>query len=401
MTTHAIPKPDPASSVADAAARARAILPELRALSAEAEKERRLPAASVKLLHDHGLLRSLVLREWGGDELPLRGHLEVVSTLAEGDGATAWVAGVAHAHAWLIGHLPKEAQREVYGSDPDVLVSAVIGPRGKAVRRADGTYALNGTWPFASGCERSTWLMLGAEVFDAGGAKVDEGDFLLPTSDAQIKDDWFVAGLQGTGSCTVVVADLAVPARRFVSLPQLVARTHESYTAPGIPPLVKSEAVPVLTLCICSGALGLARTALDEYARVANKPVAYTPYTWRDWIPNHVVLGEAASKVNAAELLLFRVADDIDAYAQRGEPMPIALRGRMRGDCSYAVRLCLEATDALLMNAGASSLSLKSPLQRAARDLRATNMHGLLLLDAAAELYGRVLLGFEPNTPII
>lgn len=390
-----------AATLPDARERARAIVPALRALAAQAETERRLPLESVKLVHDAGLLRTLVRRDVGGDELSMRAHVEVVSTLAEGDGATAWVVGVAHAHAWLIGHLPLETQREVYGADPDTLVSAVIGPRGTAVRQPDGLYVLKGFWPFGSGCERSAWLMLGAEVFDASGSKIDEADFLLPTASAELKDDWYVAGLQGTGSCSIVVSNLAVPARRVLSLVQMLGRSHPSYTAPQSPALTRAEAVPVLTLCLCAGALGLGRTALEAYGEIPNKPVAYTPHVWRDWIPNQTVLGAAASRVNAAELLLFRVADEIDAYAARNEAMPLGLRARIRGDCSYAVRLCLEAAESLFMNAGGSALALKNPLQRAARDLRATNMHGLLLLDAAAELYGRVLLGLEPNTPII
>lgn len=381
--------------------RARALVPDLRRRAQEAEKERRLPLESVQLVHDAGLLRTLVRREVGGDDRRLRDHVDIVSTLAEGDGATAWVVGVAHAHAWLIGHLPLETQREVYGDDPDTLVSAVIGPRGKAVRRADGSSVLNGFWPFGSGCERSSWLMLGAEVFDESGTKVDEADFLVPTAQAELRDDWYVAGLQGTGSCSIVVSDAVVPERRVLSLVAMIERSHSSYASPLGSGTVHAEAVPVLTLCICSGALGIARGAVDEYRRLADKPVAYTPHSWRDWIPNQLVLGEAASRVNAAGLLLFHVADEIDAYAARNEAMPVDLRARIRGDCAYAVRLCLEAAEALLMNAGASALALKSPLQRAARDLRATNMHGLLLLDAAAELYGRILLGLAPNTPII
>jgi hypothetical protein len=40
-------------------------------------------------------------------------------------------------------------------------------------------------------------------------------------------------------------------------------------------------------------------------------------------------------------------------------------------------------------------------LTRAVADLRATNQHGLLNLEMNQELYGRVLLGLEPNTPLI
>jgi 3-hydroxy-9,10-secoandrosta-1,3,5(10)-triene-9,17-dione monooxygenase len=44
---------------------------------------------------------------------------------------------------------------------------------------------------------------------------------------------------------------------------------------------------------------------------------------------------------------------------------------------------------------------LKSPIQRAARNLQATCMHGFLLYEAGAEVYGRVLLGLDPGTPVV
>jgi hypothetical protein len=70
-------------------------------------------------------------------------------------------------------------------------------------------------------------------------------------------------------------------------------------------------------------------------------------------------------------------------------------------DCAQAVRFCLEAVDMLFINGGASGLARDKLLQRASRDLHAINMHGLLLLDVNAEAYGRILLGLEPNSPLI
>ena len=47
------------------------------------------------------------------------------------------------------------------------------------------------------------------------------------------------------------------------------------------------------------------------------------------------------------------------------------------------------------------TLRTKGSLQRDFRDLHATTLHGLLQMEASAEIYGRVLLGREPNTPIV
>ena len=146
----------------------------------------------------------------------------------------------------------------------------------------------------------------------------------------------------------------------------------------------------------------MGRAALAEFLRVVpGKKVVYTNHISDDWLPTQVALGHAAAMIHAAGLVLYRVADDIDDYARRGEKMPMQLRARIRMDCSYAVRVLMEAVDKLFINSGASGLSLRGAMQRLARDLHAVNMHGLLLFDTSAEIYGRVLLGKGSNTPIV
>jgi 3-hydroxy-9,10-secoandrosta-1,3,5(10)-triene-9,17-dione monooxygenase len=383
-------------------ARARSIVEDLKKLAFEADGIRRLPKESVALIRKHRLGRVIQPKNCGGYALSMRAHVDVISTIGEGCGATAWVYGVGHAHSWMMGHLPAKAQDEVYGSDPDMLVSAVVGPRGRALKQANGTHVLNGVWPFASGCEHAGWLLLGSEIFDAAGEKIDEADLLVPTADVTIKDDWYVAGLQGTGSATVVVKDLVVPAHRYLSLPPWLEGELPSFKAGDDEWLTRAQAIPVLGLCISTAALGIAKSALAEFRRIVpGKKVVYTGHVADDWIPVQAALGHAAAMVHAAELVLYKIADDIDDYARRGERMPMELRARIRMDCSYAVRVLLEAVDKLFVNGGASGLSLKGSLQRSARDLHAINMHALLLFDTSAEIYGRVLLGKGSNSPIV
>ena len=73
----------------------------------------------------------------------------------------------------------------------------------------------------------------------------------------------------------------------------------------------------------------------------------------------------------------------------------------MRADCAWAVRQCLEAVETLYLASGGSGIADGSPLGRAWRDLHAVNMHGLLNLQTNMELYGRIVLGLKPNTPLI
>ena len=299
-------------------------------------------------------------------------------------------------------HFPEQAQDDVYGQDHNTMISAVIGPRGKAVRQADVSYILNGFWPFGSGCHLSKWLLLGAEVFDEKGEFLDLADLLIPTTDAEIQDDWYVAGFQGTGSNSLVVKDLSIPAHRYLSLMGLL-----NHDTPGMKNrydgwLHKAQAVPVLAIALCGGAIGLGRAAVKEFKKnIEGKTVAYTEHVQTEWSSTHITLGKAASLIDAGELLLYRAADDTDRLAKKGEQMSMEMRGRIRMDCAHGVRLILEGADELVITGGAAGLSLRNPMQQVSRDLHATNMHGLLLLEPSAEVYGRILLGLEPNTIII
>jgi 3-hydroxy-9,10-secoandrosta-1,3,5(10)-triene-9,17-dione monooxygenase len=385
----------------DLVARAEALVPDLAARSADAERLRRLPEQNVAALRRAGLLKVLQPRRCGGFETSLRTHVDVVAALARGCASTAWCAGVIHAHSWLMGLFPQQAQDDAYGSAPDAVIAAVIAPRG-AARRVDDGYQLNGTWAFCSGAEHAQWLLLGAAVHDPSGAPVDEGELLVPVRNVTIKDDWHVVGLRGTGSCGIVAKDVYVPGHRFLSLRQAGAGT-----APGIAlhggALYRAAAVPVLVLALTPAAVGTAEAALQSYiGRLPGREVAYTlRQIQSEWPVTHVQLAAAATKIATARRTLHHCADEIQAAAERGGAMALAERARMRMECAWAVRLCLEAVEALMLGSGGSGIAEANPVQRAWRDLHAVSMHGALNLAANQELYGRVLLGLPPNTPML
>ena len=348
-------------------------------------------------------LKTIQATRNGGYAFGIRSHLDVISALGEGCGSTAWVAGVVHAHSWLLSHFPEQGQDDVYEANPDAVVSAVILPRGKAVRTADG-YRLEGVWPFGSGCERSDWLLLGAVVFDDDGNPVDQGDFIVPTSSVvTVKDDWFVSGLAGTGSCTMVVEGLDVPAHRFLSLPR-----SDSGQQPGRQSArrrlggQRCAPVPVLTIALCGGAIGIAKQALADFpSAIKGKVIAYTadPQTTHSF--THIRLGDAAARIREGELLLYAVADEIDATAQGNAEVPFLRRAEMRNDCATAVRRLLEGVEILFRESGATGVRTASPIIARMADLQTINNHGLMKLETNQELYGRLLLGLEPNSPLI
>ena len=192
-------------------ARAERVAIALRDNAAEADDLRRVPDDSIRLMKEQGLLRVIQPRRAGGWEMSMRAHLDVIGALAEGCGSAAWVAGVAHAHTVDARPLPGAGASGRLRADPTALVAAVIGPRGRAVRHADGSHTLEGFWPFGSGCHHADWLILGAEVFDEAGEMIEPGDFVVPAGDVEIRDDWYVAGLQGTGSNSLTCKGLNIP----------------------------------------------------------------------------------------------------------------------------------------------------------------------------------------------
>ncbi|MGH7034539.1 MAG: acyl-CoA dehydrogenase family protein [Stellaceae bacterium] len=382
-------------------ARAASLVPSLSARAAEAEQLRRLPDANVRALQEAGLLKILQARRYGGYQMSLHTHIDAIAAVAHGCGSTAWCMGVMHAHSWLMSSFPQAAQEETYGAKPDTIISAVIAPRGKA-EPAEGGYRLNGFWPFASGCQHAHWLLLGAQVLDRDGAVVDEADLLVPSADIVIRDDWNVVGLRGTGSCSILAKDVVVPPHRYLSLPALIegktpgADLHEGS-------LYKSAAVPVLALALAPPALGMAEAALAAFQeRLPGREIAYTDrLVQRDSSTTHRQIAAAATRIHVARLLLHRAVDDIEAAAERGAMMEFATRARIRMDCARAVRECLEAVEPLFLACGGSGIGEANPVQRAWRDLHAVNMHGLLALETNEEMYGRVLLGLDPNTALI
>jgi 3-hydroxy-9,10-secoandrosta-1,3,5(10)-triene-9,17-dione monooxygenase len=382
-------------------AAANEIAPTLAKRARQTIDARKLLPENVALLKEAGLTRVLQPKRCGGHEASLHVHLDAVAAIAKGCGSTGWCLGVYHAHSWLAGLFSEQAQGDVYANNPTAIISAVLGPRGKA-RKTQGGYRLSGFWPFCSGVHHAQWVMLGEFIEGDDGTIVDSGVMLVPVKDIAIQDDWYVSGLTGTGSNSVVAKDAFVPAHRFISVPKMIEAD-----VPGIAghasTLYYSAAVPVLALFICSPAIGMAHHALEGFtSKLPGRVVSYTFDEKQIEMPmTHMQVADAATKTDAANVVLHAMIDEVERYAAQRLAMPLVRRAKARMDCAYAVRLCLDAVDAILFAAGGSALAETNDVQMAARDVRAVNAHGLLNLQVNQEMYGRAMLGLPPSSPLI
>ncbi len=381
-------------------ARAAEIVPILRDHAAESEEKRQLADASVNAVRDAGLFRLLLPRRWGGLEADMRTYIDVAAKVAEGCASTGWVLGVLQVHSWLTAQFPEEAQADAFADNPDALIAAVPRPRGQA-RKTDGGYLLSGSWPFGSGCNHADWMMLGA-VIEEAKPPVAEAIFLLPIEDIEITGDWHVGGLQGTGSHSVTTDAVFVPHHRHVSLARAMTGRGPGM-AKNDGALYRSAAVPTMALAVTGIAPGTADAAFRHF--VDNLPGRQVPYAddlkQENWTATHLQIAEARTKIDTAHLVLQRAAESIDSHAQRGEDMALEERARIRAECSWSVRKCLDAVDTLYIAGGGRGLSNSNPVQRAQRDLHAVNMHGMMMRETNFDIYGRVLLGKDIGNAVI
>ena len=193
------------------------LIPFLRERAAASEVARHMPPAVLAELHRTGLIRYLQPKSWGGMELDFVASVDIPEMLGRGDCSTAWNVANLATHHRTLALFNEQAQKEVWGENPDALIAAGIAyPQGRA-RRVDGGLMLSGTWNFCSAVAGSEWNILACTARD-GDPTVHWCYCLLRRPEYEIVDDWLTMGMRGTGSCTVKVEDLFVPEYRTQSM---------------------------------------------------------------------------------------------------------------------------------------------------------------------------------------
>jgi 3-hydroxy-9,10-secoandrosta-1,3,5(10)-triene-9,17-dione monooxygenase len=370
--------------------------------AARAERDRRLPAENVEALQAANLFKVMVPRRWGGYGAPLPTTLSTFAELANGCGSSGWVAMIINGVNWWASSLPDRGQEEIFADTPDVRVCAA-GTAASKGRRVEGGIRISGKFPFASGCLHSSWGGLSLEVEDDAHNVVDLVTAFAPMSELEIEDTWFVAGMCGTGSNTLVAKDVFVPDHRVLAMSKILNGEHLSTLHSG-EPSDNYAWTAANTLIGIAPLIGIARAMLEKVAEgTLTRGITFTTYMRQADAPvvQHQ-FAEAALKIDSAWLLAMRSADEIEEAAVAGNQMDYVARARVRGVVGYGVKLVRETVDTLASIGGAHAFADSSPLQRMWRDANIAARHALLATDPALEIYGRALLGVEGNiTPLI
>ncbi|HWE73497.1 MAG TPA: acyl-CoA dehydrogenase family protein [Stellaceae bacterium] len=389
------------NNLSELVTRARLLVPVLRQRAAETEKLRRLPDATVADLQEAGLFRLFQPARCGGTEAPLRAFIDIGGTLGRGCGSTSWVYNNLVVHNWMLGYWPAQMQDEIWNADPQALIgSSFVFPGGRAERAAGG-YRLSGKWPFSSGIDASSWMMLAAPVNSADGKAPEPRFFVVPKSDYRAIDNWHAMGLAGTGSKDVVVDNIFVPEHRTLSAADGKGGPHPgSKENPGA--LYKLPWYALFGFVNGATALGIAQGAVEEFIAVTRARVATaTGRQLAELATMQLRVAEAATQVDAAETLMLKDCDEAMRIADAGKLASMDEKTRWRRDAAFAVRMTIKAIDLLFAGAGGAAILDSHPLQRALRDAHAAQGHIGLNWDANGTMYGRVALGLDPDFPLL
>ena len=386
----------------DPVAMAAELRPLLARNAAQTEHDRRLPQENIDGLEAANLFKLMTPRRWDGCGAAFATAMTAHAELAKGCASTAWVAMIVGGGMWVASLLPDRSQEEIFAAKAGSRVAGVLSQTMMA-HRVDGGVRVTGKNGFASGCWHSPWALLGFAVEDGAQGNRDPVIGFAPMSEVEIEDTWFVAGMCGTGSNTLVAKDLFIPDHRILPMVSALRGNYPQGRYSG-EPSDRWALAPILPLLLLGPIVGNARALLEAVVDGTTKRgITYTTYGRQAEAPvfqHHIA--EAALKIESAWLHTMRAANDIDETAAAGKQMDYLTRARIRGESGYAAKLVREAVDALVSVAGASSFAESNPIQRMWRDANVATRHAMLATAPDLEMYSRALLGVEGNiAPVI
>lgn len=324
------------------------------------------PFENIQDLKDTGYTGLTVPKKYGGIGISLYELVRLQEKIAEGDGATALSIG------WHMGIMMNLGEKENWNESVfKKLCEEVIGGsliNSAATEPKTGSPTRGGMPETTAEKKGAVWVINGRKTFTTMSPVLDffiisasikgenrqAGNFLIPRAakGLEIEETWDSIALRGTGSHDLILKNVVVSEENFVEkLGQ------------------EKKSVNGWLLHIPACYLGIAKAA-KKYA------ICFA----REYSPNSIdgaiidlpnvkqKIGEMELKLMQAEYFLYGVAKQWDiSDAKKREKM-----GPVLGAAKLTVtNIAIDVVDLAMRIVGARSLSLKNPLQRYYRDVRA------------------------------
>ncbi|WP_028228536.1 acyl-CoA dehydrogenase family protein [Paraburkholderia ferrariae] len=366
----------------------------IRSRVAQTESERVVPGATIDALRDSGLFNIITPKSFGGSELGFTTLVEVTAEIASACGSTGWVFGVLAGHSWMLNLFPLQAQRDVLGEGH--ALTATVFRLGGTITEVDGGYRLvGGEGRFCSGIDHVQWVIIGNAVQRPEGPP-EPRFFVVPRSDIEIVDDWHTAGLRGTGSRTIKVAEAFIPAHRSVSVRDMMTGNVEGADAMRAP-IYRMPFQNVTPFSLIGAPLGIARAAIRSFTEgLSPRLKAFSSEQAAEQSATIERLAHAVADIDAARALILEDTHRIDT-AESADSLTALEWARIPRDWAYSAQVARRAVNSLFEAAGGTSIYNASDLQRIWRDVNSAAQHFAFTWDSALTNYGRQALDLAPS----
>jgi alkylation response protein AidB-like acyl-CoA dehydrogenase len=380
-------------------AKVKELAPLFAANAAEGEKLRAPTPAVDKALRDNGLMTLLLPKRLGGAGLSFTDYSKVQIEAAKGDPSISWVMQILNGCTWVASLASDALQDELFKSGAVPICSA-YNPPGKA-KKIDGGWIINGAWPYSSGSRQAEWIQAGV-VLEGYDGPVVPGIYMvyIPMSQIEIKNTWFMTGMQGTGSDTSIAKDIFVPDHMMVMMDKPYGHVEDGKRNIGAPS-DNLTVVPVVRTTGIAQLIGMAEAmqAIIE-AEMTTKPVLTTFYAKRVDSGAHVhEIGRIAAQIDAAKVILFNALATLDDVALTGREFTLAERARNKAACGQVIELVHKSVEDIMFVAGSSAFALDKPISRYWRDCHVAMRHVQNIPMLGYEIYGRDRLGVANISP--
>lgn len=378
----------------------RAIAPAIATAASAIERERRLPRHLIDDLAAAGFFHLLVPRAFGGAEVAPPTFIAILEAIAAIDASTAWCLGQNNVCGTVAAFLEPLTAAEIFGPPARGILAWGAGFAGRATPVAGG-YRMSGTWSFASGGHRATWLGGHCRLVDPDGTERPGPDgrplgrtLLFPAGEATFSDIWHVIGLKGTGSDAYAVENLFVPEAHSVARDDPAERRY-----PGL--LYHYPTNALFAPGFAAVALGAARAMVDAlFALAREKTPRGFALPMREDTTVQSELGHMEARLRACRMYLAGTVAEVWHEVCATGGLSLERRMQIRLAATFAIREATAIADAAYNAAGATAIFTSNPFERRLRDMHALAQQVQGRASHFANV-GRYLLGIAPDTTFL
>ncbi len=362
------------------------LLADIKARREDFMAQRRTPQDIVDRLKTLGIYRALVARRFGGEERGPAEFCRLIEDIAVADGSVAWVASFGVSATYLAA-LPEPTLRKIYENGPDVVFAGGLFPLQPAKRTPEG-FVVNGTWKFGSGSTGASLIGVGITVEgDASGGLPRVA--VMPAAQVQVRENWDVMGLQGTGSHDLVVDNVFVPEEWTLIRGGAPTVDAAVYRYPSL-----AFAAQVLAVV----GLGAARSALNDVIEMSGGRTSITGAPkMADRAHVQLEIAKAEVALRSARAFFYEMTEQVWATVQSGAKPSVEDVGLLRLAATNAARVGADVARAAFGLAGISAIYNGHGLSRALNDTLVVAQHAFLG-EGTYQSAGRILLGM-PAAP--